>query len=640
MEFAAGTAILQRYTVEEPLGRGGMGAVYAVRRLSDGQRFALKVLPRVDAQLRMRLLREGLLQGSLDHPGVVRVIEVVEVDEYPAIVLELVEGGRTLQDRLSEGPVPEAAIDAFAHALFDAVEAAHRHGLVHRDLKPANILLQRVEGRDVPRIADFGLAKALDGSGASLATVTGALLGTPAYMAPEQVRDARGVNARADLFALGAVLYELVAGARAFGGSPQEAMFQAMAGSFAPLPDTTPAAWASAIAWALRPARDDRPADVAALRAAWTGELAAPIVAPSAETWGMASLGDATCPDFEALLEHRARPDIRDHLAGCAQCRTDLKLYAGFTEPAGRPWRRWALGFGLGTVTGLAAMTGVLGSLGDLLSLGPWLFLLLLLAGPSGALLSDALLRARDGRATPLLAWFGGPVLGVAVGAVATALGARTATRVIASGVDDAPALAARAVEVALGASTAATAMAFVGTGAVLLGLVMVARDRAADAGFDAGPVTVGVAGAAGLWLGEGTPAGLLAFAVTAAVSAGLSLQPRAEGWTPGERLVATTGAVALIAGTHLAARVEGLRRAVADTPDAWAALVDGWSVGWLVLAALVGAMVWRGADRDVRDAATGRVVVELAVLTALVGVPLGAALGVLRTLGRVLAGG
>ncbi|MBL8624604.1 MAG: alpha/beta fold hydrolase [Myxococcales bacterium] len=205
-----------RYRIGELLGQGGMGAVYRARDEVLGRDVALKVL-RVDAAAAGvdRFRREVMALAAVRHPHVVAVHDAGVDAGLPFVVLELVRG-QSLRQRLATGPlaVPDAA--RLAHELIAGLDAAHAVGIVHRDLKPDNILIDEA---GAARLVDFGLALLRDPAATAElgATEDGTLLGTAHYMAPEQVRGER-VDHRADYFALGAVLYEAVAGRRAFDG--------------------------------------------------------------------------------------------------------------------------------------------------------------------------------------------------------------------------------------------------------------------------------------------------------------------------------------------------------------------------------------------------------------------------------------
>jgi eukaryotic-like serine/threonine-protein kinase len=198
------------YEVEAVLGRGGMGVVFRARHLRLNRTVALKMaLAGAYASLheRERFQREAEAVAGLRHPNVVQVHDVGDADGRPYFTMELVEGG-SLAQQLDGTPWPSREAASLLATLAGAVEAAHRSGIVHRDLKPANILLT-TEG--TPKVSDFGLARRLDGE-AGL-TRTGTALGTPSYMAPEQARGRPpAVGPAADVYALGAILYELLTG--------------------------------------------------------------------------------------------------------------------------------------------------------------------------------------------------------------------------------------------------------------------------------------------------------------------------------------------------------------------------------------------------------------------------------------------
>lgn len=197
------------YAVERLLGVGGCASVYLASHTTLGARFALKVVHSAHPRILPRLLREGRLQSSLRHPNIVSVFDVLEWEGLPVLVMDHVDGP-SLHELLFLKTLDLDHLDRLALGIFRGVRAAHRAGLVHRDLKPANILLARTEGELVPKISDFGLAKVLSDEADGL-TRAGQVFGTPGYMAPEQFRDARSVDTRADLFGIGCILYEMIA---------------------------------------------------------------------------------------------------------------------------------------------------------------------------------------------------------------------------------------------------------------------------------------------------------------------------------------------------------------------------------------------------------------------------------------------
>ncbi len=222
MTLAAGTR-LGPYEIRGPIGAGGMGEVYRARDTRLGRDVAVKVLPAEYSQDPDRLRRfeqEARLAGSLNHPNVVTLFDVGSHEGAPYLVTELLEG-RTLSDALTAGPLPLRKAVEHAQQVARGLAAAHERGVIHRDLKPANLFLTK-DGR--VKILDFGVAKLTHGeprggeaSKVTTDTAEGLVVGTAGYMSPEQVRG-HAVDARSDIFALGAVLYEMLSGRRAFRG--------------------------------------------------------------------------------------------------------------------------------------------------------------------------------------------------------------------------------------------------------------------------------------------------------------------------------------------------------------------------------------------------------------------------------------
>src|SRR5262245_60359293 len=228
MGLSPGTR-LGSYEILEPLGAGGMGEVYRARDTKLGRDIALKIVAEGfggDPDRIARFEREAYVLASLNHPNIAQIHGLEESAGIRALVMELVEGP-TLADRIAEGPIAWVEAQAIARQIVDALQAAHELGIVHRDLKPANI---KVRSDGTVKVLDFGLAKALDPMplagprAGSLPTITspamtraGVVLGTAAYMAPEQ---ARGLEAdrRSDIWAFGCVLFEMLTGQRSFDG--------------------------------------------------------------------------------------------------------------------------------------------------------------------------------------------------------------------------------------------------------------------------------------------------------------------------------------------------------------------------------------------------------------------------------------
>jgi serine/threonine-protein kinase len=198
------------YELHEEIGRGGMGVVYRATQKSLGRTVALKMLLRRDLASSADLARfrsEAEAAARLDHPGIVSIFEVGECEGHPFYSMQFVEG-TTLSRRLAAGRLPPREAAALLAKVADAVQAAHDRGVLHRDLKPSNIL---IDALGEPHVSDFGLAKRLEGDAS--VTHTGAILGTPCYMSPEQAAGSRGdVGPTSDVWSLGAILYQMLTG--------------------------------------------------------------------------------------------------------------------------------------------------------------------------------------------------------------------------------------------------------------------------------------------------------------------------------------------------------------------------------------------------------------------------------------------
>ena len=254
MSLTSGTR-LGSYEIISAIGAGGMGQVYRAHDTKLDRDVAIKVLPELfatDADRLARFEREARTLAALNHPNIAQVFGLEHADGVRALVMELVTGD-DLSVLIARGPIPVADALPVARQIADALEAAHEQGIIHRDLKPANV---KVRADGTVKVLDFGLAKAMDPAGTSgaadamnsptltaRATQMGTILGTAAYMAPEQAKG-KTVDKRADIWAFGVVLYEMLAGKRAFEGEDVSDTLAAVLTrepDFAALPPSTPA---------------------------------------------------------------------------------------------------------------------------------------------------------------------------------------------------------------------------------------------------------------------------------------------------------------------------------------------------------------------------------------------------------------
>jgi len=284
--------------VGEVIGRGGMAEVFAGTDRRLGRPVAIKLLlPHMAARadIRSRFEAEARAAASLSHPNAVAVFDTGEHDGVPYIVMERL-GGETLGDRMTAGPVDPAWLVTVATEVLGALGAAHAVGLIHRDVKPGNILLG-ADGR--AKVADFGIAKSLETGGGDDLTGTGQLLGTPAYLAPERL-DGSAASPRSDLWAVGVVLYEALAGFKPFGGTtPLSVARSVTAGTHRPLSEVRPDLDPHLVASVERAMATDPSA-----RFASAGEMASALASPpgGATPAGAATLADVVAPGGDTLV--------------------------------------------------------------------------------------------------------------------------------------------------------------------------------------------------------------------------------------------------------------------------------------------------------------------------------------------------
>ena len=283
---------IAHYDVTALIGEGGMGQVYQATDTKLNRQVALKILPEAfatDPDRLARFQREAQVLASLNHPGIAAIYGIEESDDTRALVLELVEGP-TLADRIAKGPIPLDEALPIAKQIAEALEAAHEAGVIHRDLKPANI---KVREDGTVKVLDFGLAKAFETTPQSdpsesptltaSATALGVIMGTAAYMSPEQARG-KPVDKRADIWAFGAVLYEMLSGRRPFEGRNVSETMGAvlrLEPDWDALPSDTPPRLSTLLRGCLEKESKERVRDIGDVRLAMAGKFETTGSAPS-----------------------------------------------------------------------------------------------------------------------------------------------------------------------------------------------------------------------------------------------------------------------------------------------------------------------------------------------------------------------
>ncbi len=217
-----GAVLAKRYRLARKIGEGGMGDVYLAEPLDGSVSVAIKILhPEFmsDVEVATRFVQEGKTSQQLSHPNIVRVFDAGEAEDgTPFIVMELLTGTPLAAYTENGGRVPLDKAASIVEGILAGLAAAHEHGVVHRDLKPGNVFLSRdSSGQFTVKLLDFGIAKVMDRAGGmGKRTRTGMLLGTPAYMSPEQIKSAKDVDHRSDLWSVAVLFYEMVTGRQAF----------------------------------------------------------------------------------------------------------------------------------------------------------------------------------------------------------------------------------------------------------------------------------------------------------------------------------------------------------------------------------------------------------------------------------------
>jgi len=496
-----------------------MSVVYKVRHLELNTVHALKVVNLPLPGLDQRLLAEGRALGALRHRHVLSVTDVVSVEGVRGLVLELVEGP-DLSELLRHRRLSVDEVDELGRQLLAGVIAAHAHPMVHRDLKPGNVLLDLTAANPCVKIADFGLVKGPDRVDLGPdRTRTGAQMGTPGYMAPEQIEDASAADHRADLFAVGVILYEMLTDQRPFvGDSVFEVLRATHDGAFLDVLSQAPGApgrMVAAIEAALRVDVAWRVDTAEGLLALWCDETPAPSVtwgsfpmpqAPMETSWSegrradgarstqaepgnAADWGDPTAvgwrdhPPLERLVHEASDPAIAAHLAECASCRVERRLYEDAAGASGDGPRDGLTVLGA-ILVAVPFTVGLLVVLFDgveaIEMMGPfgWAVALVTVLGLGWTVRSS--LRARRGLSPSVLGWFLAPALVVVFGLFGSALGNQVVKSVVdLLGASQRGVMAAQGVWVALSTESAGYTL-----GAVLLLAVMVgACGRAGRAG-------------------------------------------------------------------------------------------------------------------------------------------------------------
>jgi serine/threonine protein kinase len=314
-------SIGDRYLIESELGRGGMAVVYGALDTRLNRRVAIKVLPpdlAFNADVRERFLREAQTAAQLSHPSIVPIYTVDETNAVVFFVMALVDG-ESLGERLERrGVCPPDEVQRVLHDVADALDYAHRNGVVHRDIKPDNIIIDRASGR--PVVTDFGIARAMASD--SRLTVTGVAMGTPKYMSPEQALGEREVDGRSDIYSLAVVGYQMLTGSPPFTAGNTPALLMKHV-SERPRPLHTvrpglPEALVGAITRSLAKQPEERWRDAGQFRDALSGIGAAGAVAVAVARKANGEVEPMLAGDPERLAEaatarrSRAAPPIED----------------------------------------------------------------------------------------------------------------------------------------------------------------------------------------------------------------------------------------------------------------------------------------------------------------------------------------
>jgi tRNA A-37 threonylcarbamoyl transferase component Bud32 len=319
----------ERYVGPQPIGRGGMGQIYRATDTTLGRAVAVKVLDDRYAQdhlLRARFTREALAAARLSgNPNIVTIYDVGEHDDRPYIVMEYLGGG-SLDERLRQGPIPTRQALEWLEQAANALDAAHREGVIHRDVKPANLLLDR---REHVNVADFGIASA---AGLDSLTQTGTVLGTASYLSPEQAQGERA-TAASDLYSLAVVAFELITGQRPFAGDSVAAEAAAhVTGEVPSVRDVDPDA-----PWELDPVFAKALAKDPAHRYTSGAEFVAALRAALEQAAGSTRVMGATAPTRVVAAPQRPRGWLVPALIGALLIAAGIAAALAVTRGGGSP---------------------------------------------------------------------------------------------------------------------------------------------------------------------------------------------------------------------------------------------------------------------------------------------------------------
>ncbi|MGH7717680.1 MAG: serine/threonine-protein kinase, partial [Gemmatimonadaceae bacterium] len=336
-------ALTSSYEIDQEIGRGGMGIVYRAKDRRLKRTVALKLLPpelAFRSDIRSRFLREAETAAQLSHPNIVPIYSVDEREGLVFFVMACIDGinlARLLQD---ESKLGIAETRRILLGVSEALAYAHARGVVHRDIKPDNILLDRETGR--PMVTDFGIARAVQESGDSRLTATGVAIGTPAYMSPEQAAGDRQIDGRSDLYSLGIVAYQMLAGQLPFNAASTPTMLLKHISEL-PMPiqqrrADLPEDLSAIVMTLLEKEPDHRLPDAAALVRALQGDTsvipqrpAAPVTPTRPHTWGESprdSWGDARAASYPAPFAGTGARDVADASAAAEITADDIARWS------------------------------------------------------------------------------------------------------------------------------------------------------------------------------------------------------------------------------------------------------------------------------------------------------------------------